>query len=328
MKKIPLLIILGPTATGKSDLAVTLAKMIEKEKISGYVGAEIISADSRQVYRRMDIGTGKITRKEMDGIPHHLLDIADPRERFTVVKFKELADRAIGEIVARGRLPIICGGTGFYIDTLLNDARLEHVEADLELRKRLSARSSSQLFKMLEELDLERARKMNKSDSQNPRRLIRAIEIATAILSTNSQITDTKKMVGQQAEVDSQLYSPIFIGLHLSNDLLRERIKARLISRVKSGMLDEARKLHEPISAGGAGLSWERMDDLGLEYRYMARHLRGMIGEREMIGQLETDIWHYAKRQMTWFKRNRKIRWFEAGETHEIIMYIRQHIAI
>ena len=174
-----LLVILGPTATGKSDLAVSLAKMIEKEKRGSYSGAEIISADSRQVYRGMNIGTGKITAPEMRGIPHHLLDVADPRKQFSVIEWKKLAERSIRDIVARGKLPIICGGTGFYIDSLIHGNDFTGVGANEELRKQLSGRSATDLFDMLQKLDPIRAQKMNDSDSQNPRRLVRAIEIAT-----------------------------------------------------------------------------------------------------------------------------------------------------
>ncbi|MCC6290472.1 tRNA (adenosine(37)-N6)-dimethylallyltransferase MiaA [Candidatus Nomurabacteria bacterium] len=160
------LVIVGPTASGKSALAVQLAKKFD---------GEIISADSRQVYRGLDIGSGKITEKEKRGIPHHLLDIASPKRIFTVARYQKLAKQKIAEIIGRGKLPIICGGTGFYIQAIVDDLALPKVKPDSRLRKSLAQKTVPELFKMLQKLDSNRARKI---DRNNPRRLIRAIEIA------------------------------------------------------------------------------------------------------------------------------------------------------
>jgi tRNA dimethylallyltransferase len=279
MTKPKILVILGPTATGKSDLAVKLAKEY---------GGEVISADSRQVYKGLDIGTGKITKKEMRGVPHHLLDVADPRRTFTVARFVKLAEKAVEQITAKGKLPIICGGTGFYIQALVNGTVIPEVPPNGVLRNRLSKMSVEQLFKTLSKLDPERAETI---DAHNPRRLVRAIEIATAI----------GKVPALSKNIDK--YDATFIGLDMPLEKLKARIHARLLKRLKLGMLDEARKLH------AAGLSWKRMEDLGLEYRYMARHLQGKITREEMVQQLYMEICHYAKRQMTWFKRDKRIDW-------------------
>ena len=164
--KTKLLIILGPTASGKSDLAVQLAK-----KYNG----EIISADSRQVYKGLNIGTGKITKKEMSGIKHHLLDVTDPKKVFTVSQFKTLVEIAIADISSRGKLPIICGGTGFYIQAVVDNIILPEVPPNKKLREKLNKKTTTELFEILKKLDNERAKNI---DAKNPRRLIRAIEIA------------------------------------------------------------------------------------------------------------------------------------------------------
>ena len=169
VKKPWIIAILGKTATGKSDLAVLLAKKWD---------GEVISADSRQIYRGLDLGTGKITKREMKGIPHHLLDIADSKKQFSVSEYKNLADKTIGEIISRGKLPIICGGTGLYIDAVLKNIVVPEVPPNKKLRKELEKKTVPQLFVILKKLDSRRAKEI---DANNPRRLIRAIEIATAL---------------------------------------------------------------------------------------------------------------------------------------------------
>ena len=328
MKKLPILIILGPTATGKSDLAVRLAQTIAREKIGGYDGAEIISADSRQVYRSMNIGTGKVTEKEMGGIPHHLLDVADPKTRFSVVEYQKLANRAIEEIAARSMLPIICGGTGFYIDAVLGTTAFPAVSEDKVLRSKLGKRTVPQLYRMLSKLDPRRATSMNESDSQNPVRLIRAIEIACSKLDAtgnDGRVTDSQPAEKTSPPVTAlpitHHYEPITIGLEVPLPTLRERINDRLLKRLDAGMLDECRKLHEPRKAGGEGLSWKRMEELGLEYRYQALYLQGQISMDEMVDKLRIAIGQYVKRQITWFKRNKDIHWFRPEQYDEIVKF-------
>ena len=273
-----IVVILGPTATGKSDFAVGLAK-----KING----EIISADSRQVYIGLDIGSGKITKKEMKGIPHHLLDVTNPKKVFSVADYKKLADKKIEEIISRGKIPIIVGGTGFYIDAVINDSQLPEVKPNKKLRTELSKLSTENLFKRLQKLDPRRAKEI---DAKNPVRLIRAIEIAQTLGSVPKIKINPK-------------YKTIIVGLDFPDDELKERIEKRLISRFNSGMLDEAKKLHSQ------GLTFKRMEQLGLEYRYMAKFLQGKITEKEMVEKLNLEIWKYAKRQRTWFKRDKNIIW-------------------
>jgi tRNA dimethylallyltransferase len=295
-QKPKIIVILGPTATGKSDLAVHLAK-----KFKG----EVISADSRQVYRGLNIGTGKITADEMQGVPHHLLDITEPQERFTVVKFQELAREKISEIFSRGHIPIICGGTGFYIESLLTGSVLPEVKPDEELRNELAKKTPGELFNMLQKLDPVRAKNI---DPKNSRRLIRSIELAQALGSV------------PKIQSISPDYSYLKIGLNLPPEELKNKIKLRLNKRLKMGMIDEAKNLHEK------GLSFERMIELGLEYKYLALFLKGEISEQEMKTVLEHEIWHYAKRQMTWFKRDKEIKWFYPDHNQEIDQCVREFL--
>jgi len=282
--KAKILVILGPTATGKSDLAVSLAKRLN---------GEVISADSRQVYKGLDIGTGKITKKEMGRIPHHLLDVADPKKAFSVTAFVKLAEVAIQNIVSRGKLPIICGGTGFYISALVDGLIFPDVPPHIALRSRLSKKNLVQLYDTLKKLDHDRAATI---DKDNPVRLIRAIEIATAIGKVPPVRSNPSK------------FDATFIGLQASPQLLRKRIHDRLIKRMKGGMLAEIRNLH------AGGLSWKRMEELGLEYRYLAYYFQKKITLEKMLADLELAIWHYAKRQMTWFRRDKRIKWVEVGD--------------
>ncbi len=270
--------VIGPTASGKSDLAVFLA-----EKVSG----EIISADSRQVYKGMNIGTGKITKKEMKGVKHHLLDVARPSDTkkiYSAIDFKQAAEKAIEEILKRGKTPIICGGTGFYINTLLSNLRIPKVVADWQFRKKLEKKSAEELFKMLKKMDSNRATTI---DSKNKRRLVRAIEIAKAlgkIPPTSTSYVDVK-------------YQVLWLGINPPKKNLEKRIKNRLLKRLGTGMVKEVEKLHKN------SVSWKRLDSFGLEYRYVSRYLRGLLSKEEMINQLNTAINQYAKRQMTWFKK-------------------------
>ncbi len=287
MKKKPvILVILGPTASGKSDLAVALAK-----KLNG----EIVSADSRQVYKGLDIGTGKITAKEMKGIPHHLLDVASAAasKRFSVDEFQKLAYIAIDDIIARGKLPILCGGTGFYIQSIVDGIILPKVKPDKELRLKLAQLDAEALFNMLKKLDPKRAEKIEKNKEKNNKvRMIRAIEIARALGASSAIVSNPR-------------YSSLQIGIRFSDDKLKSRISQRLIKRIKRGMIREASTLHQN------GLSWKRMEELGLEYRYLAYYLRGKISLEEMVHQLDGLIWQYAKKQMVWFKRDKRIFWIE-----------------
>ena len=281
------IVILGQTSTGKSDFAVEVAKKI---------GGEVISADSRQVYKGMDLGTGKITKKEMQGIPHYLLDVVSPKKVFSVSEYKKLAEKKIKEIISRGKVPIICGGTGFYIDAVVYGMEFPTVKPNTKLRRKLETLTSEALVKYLIKLDKSRAKNI---DTKNRVRLIRAIEIAKAL----GKVPIVKNKVK---------YDSLKIGLTLPDEILKERIRTRLLARIKKGMIREIKKLHD------GGVSWKRMEALGLEYRYGALYLQGKLTKDEMIDKLNTEIWHFAKRQKTWFKRDKDTIWIDPRNNTEI----------
>ena len=274
-----IIVILGPTASGKSALAVKLAK-----KING----EIVSADSRQVYKELDIGSGKITKKEMGDIPHYCLDIVSPKKIFTVVDFKKRADKAIKKIFAKNKTPIIVGGTGLYIQAVVDDVVLPEVKPDWKLRKGLENKTTEEMFKMLKKIDPKRAKNI---DAKNPRRLIRAIEIA--------------KTLGNVPNLDIQCpsWGAMQIGIKLPNKVLKKNIEKRIKKMLKDGLVAETKKLRQ------SGLSWKRIYELGFEYKYPALFLRSKISKEEMLDKIILENWQYAKRQMTWFKRDKRIKW-------------------
>ena len=282
-EKPQIIAVVGPTASGKSDLAVRLAKKF---------GGEVVSADSRQVYRGLNIGSGKVTKREMEGIPHHLLDVADPKRVYSVARFQCAGRKAISDILKRGKTPIIVGGTGFYIDALLFDMQFPNVKPNLTLRKKLEKLEAAELCAKLESLDPRRAGEI---DKHNRVRLIRAIEIATQ----HGPVAPLKA---------TSSYDIYWVGVRVSIEILKQRIALRLKKRIRSGMIAEFTRLHKE------GLSYKRMETLGLEYRYGARLLQKMITRKEFEAQLTVEIVKYAKRQLTWFKRNTSINWIPIEE--------------
>ncbi len=294
--KNPAIVILGQTATGKSPLSVKIAK-----KINGRNGAEIISADSRQVYKGLDIGTGKITKKEMRGIPHHLLDVANPKHTFTVTQYKKLAEEKIEEVVSRGKTPIIVGGTGFYIDAVTKGIVFPEVPPNLKLRKTLEKKSVLGLFEMLKKLDAARAKNI---DVKNKVRLIRAIEIAKAL--------------GKVPQIIERYprYKFIKIGLYLPEELLKNKIEKRVKKMFKDGLLNEIKRLKKPTRLRGAGVSKKRLKELGFEYN------------NPTYEKVVTETLKYAKRQTTWFKRDKEIKWFDVSTNAEkkLLTYLQKLI--
>lgn len=268
------LIIVGPTASGKSSLAVRLAKKF---------GGEIISADSRQVYKGLDIGTGKITKKEMWGVPHHLLDVASPKKQFSAAEYKFLAQKKLDEI----NFPIIVGGTGFYIDALAGKISLPDVQPNQALRRKLNNLSPEKLFEILKKKD---ARRTKTIDPHNKVRLIRALEIIEAL--------------GKVPNVKHRVFNKKFVYVGLKPEDLEKRIKTRVEKMFKDGLLDEVRKLKR------TGVSNKRLKELGFEYWNPT--------EESVIRETRK----YAKRQMTWFRRNKKIKWFKPEEYRKIEEYM------
>jgi tRNA dimethylallyltransferase len=280
-KQAKLMVVLGPTSSGKSSLAVELAKRFN---------GEIISADSRQVYKGMDIGTGKITKKEMRQIPHYLLDVASPRTQFSVAQYRRKALKAIDKIYHKQKIPILCGGTGFYIQAVVDGLNIPRVAPDWKLRKELEKKSAEDLFKQLKKIDPHRAKNI---DAKNKRRLIRALEI---IIKTGKPVPLVKS---------NQQFETLFIGIKKDIPELKDLIKNRLLRRLKQGMINEIRNLRK------TGISWKRLDDFGLEYRYIAKYLKGELTREKTISELQKEIEHYAKRQITWFKRDKRIYWIK-----------------
>jgi len=259
---------------------------------------EIISADSRQVYKGLNIGTGKITKREMQGIKHHLLDVADPRRQFSVAEYKTLAENSLRYIVTNSKLPIIVGGTGFYIDAVTGRVIFPDVPQNKILRKKLDKLSVEELFKILKKKDPERARAI---DSHNKVRLVRALEII-----------ETLGHVPKPNYLLPTTYSFTYIGL--KPDDLEERIYKRLIKRIP-GIIRETKKL-----------SRKRAYELGLEYRFASLYLQKKLTRQDLVEKLNTAIRQYAKRQSLWFKRNKKIQWFKPNELKKIEKYVRQHL--
>jgi tRNA dimethylallyltransferase len=294
-----LVVVLGPNAAGKSDLAVWLAKKFD---------GEVVSADSRQIYKGMDIGTGKITPDTKNssnfstgqvkkkcifthkGVPHHLLDVASPKRRFTVAQYQKKANEAIRKIHRKGKLPILCGGTGFYIQAVVDGIVIPSVKPDWNLRKILEKQTCQQLFKKLKKLDQKRAKNI---DRYNKRRLVRAIEI---VHKTKRPVPALKK---------EQKFDVLMIGIKKDRSELRKRIAKRLEKRLRQGMVREVEGLRK------SGVSWKRLEEFGLEYKFVAFYLQGKIEYGEMVDKLQKAIENYAKKQMTWFKRNKKILWLE-----------------
>lgn len=276
MKKNKIIVILGQTATGKSDLAVKTALQI---------GGEIISADSRQVYKNLDIGTGKITFKEMKNIPHYLLDIVSPKKVFSVADYQKLANQKIKEILNRGKIPIICGGTGFYIDAITKGQILPSVPPNKKLRKELNQKTNQELFEILKKLDKRRAQDIkNKNEINNKVRLIRAIEINQA-LGKVPRITEIKPQ-----------YQFIKIGLCLPLEILKKKVTKRVKKMFQAGLLKEIKKLKK------MGISDQRLREFGFEYYQPT--------EEKVI----SETLKYAKRQMTYFKRDPEIIYFQANK--------------
>ncbi|MDO8601061.1 MAG: tRNA (adenosine(37)-N6)-dimethylallyltransferase MiaA [bacterium] len=283
-----LIIVLGPTASGKSILAVKLAK-----KFKG----EVVSADSRQIYKGLDIGSGKITKKAMQGVPHHLLDITSPKRIFTVTQYRKLAMTAINKIQKRNKIPILCGGTGFYIQAVADGIVIPEVKPDWKLRGKLEKKSAKELYKILKRLDPRRAGGIDKN---NPRRLIRALEI----------IMKTKKSIPALKE-NPLPYPVLMLGVKRGGEELKKLMEKRFFRWLEMGLIKEVENLKK------SGLSWEKIEDFGLHYRIISQYLQNKITSKEMIENSLTELRHYAKRQMTWFKRDKHIHWVKTYQQAE-----------
>jgi tRNA dimethylallyltransferase len=302
VKNFNLIVILGPTASGKTRLAVRLAADI---------GAELISADSRQVYRGMDIGTGKdLAEYIVDGkhIPYHLIDVAEPGHLFSVFEFQQRFYDYFREITKRGRMPIVVGGTGLYLESVLRDYRMPPVPENAVLREGLKGQGMEELAARLLHLN---PFLHNTTDLTGRDRLIRAIEIAEHTFKH-----------GQGEEIERPDIVPLVIGVRWERSVLRERITKRLKERLEQGMIEEVQQLHD------SGIPWERLDEMGLEYRYVSLYLRGDLAYEEMFRTLNTRIHQFAKRQDTWFRgmerRGITIHWIEGADEAALMVLIKK----
>jgi len=294
-----LIAVLGPTASGKTALAVRLARKI---------GGEIISADSRQVYRGMDLGTGKDLSEygcNGDAVPFHLIDICDPTEEFSVFAFQQRFIDCFRDIAARGKIPFLVGGTGLYLDSVLRGYRMAPVPLNASLRERLTGYDMESLRRYF--LSIQRDAH-NSTDLLERERLIRAIEIAEF-----SRDHPTAALQSIQIE-------PLVIGICLEREELRRKITLRLQTRLQAGMIDEVKRLHD------RGVNWERLESFGLEYRYISRYLQHKISHEEMFQILNTRIRQFAKRQETWFrgmgKKGVPIHWMDGPDEEAVFRLI------
>ena len=300
-----LLVILGPTATGKTELAVKLA-----DKLNG----EVISADSRQVYRGMDIGTGKDLAEyqlKNNKIPYHLIDIVNPMQEYSVFQFQEDVQKIFSEIKERQKLPILSGGTGFYIKAVLMDFHLPDVAPDKKIRYELENCELEDLIFKLESLVPD----IPKKSLETKRRVIRAIEVAiNKEKDANTQLS---------RKLNFKIHNPLVLGVKYPRSIIRERITNRLHDRLRQGMIEEVEKLLDQ------GITHERLERLGLEYRFISLYLDGQIALEEMIEKLNTAIHQFAKRQMTFFRNIEKngirIHWIPEGNLKDALDLIQSN---
>ncbi len=275
-----IIVIAGTNASGKSCLGIELARSY---------GAEIVSADSRQVYKGLDLGSGKVMPEEMQGVPHHLLDVANPNDSFTLVDFQHLAYRAIDDIHARGRIAFLVGGTGLYINSIVDGYNIEAEPVSPELRNEVASKDLDELIEILREKN---PAALDRVDLQNKRRVERAVERA---------------LTGYLDEpVNTPRYETLVIGVTWPRDILYKRIEERLDRRLEEGMIDEVKSLR----ANGA--TDDFLYKLGLEYRYILMYLRGEFESFDAFyGKLFMEIRHLAKEQMTWFRKRKDIHWID-----------------
>ncbi len=292
-------VVVGPTASGKSALAVKIA-----EKFDG----EIVSADSRQVYRGMDIGTAKPSKKEMAIVRHHLIDIKKPNQDYSAGQYKKDAIRVINKIINAGKLPILVGGTGLYIDAVVKNLEFPGVKENKKLRTRLEKDIKNKglefVFKKLVKIDPEAAYIV---DPKNPRRIIRALEVALT----------SGKPFSAQRKTGKPLYDALEIRINIPPKALKEKIAKRIEQMVKNGLVDEVRTLVKKY-----GSSCKALDAIG--YREIINYLKGGISLAEAIGQINKNTRHYARRQMTWFRKNGETRWIRNFK--EVIPLVRSFL--
>lgn len=289
----PLVILVGPTAVGKTAASIGLAKALN---------GEIISGDSMQIYKGLDIGTAKISKEEMQGVPHHLIDIKEPWESFSAAEFKRLADAAIADIHSRGKLPIIVGGTGFYINGVLYEYHFGEADTDEIYRARLeqfaAENGNEALWNILNEKDPDSAAKLHSNDTK---RVIRALEVL--------HVTDIRASERQNTVDKGTLrYNAVYIALSLPREILYERINKRVEQMIADGLEQEVR------NALDAGVAQDALAMTSLGYRQMIQYLNGEISFERAVELIQRDTRHFAKRQLTWFRHDPNIQWVDKAD--------------
>lgn len=283
----------GPTASGKSKLAVELAK-----KVNG----EIISADSMQIYKEMNIGTAKVNKEEMQGVQHYLVDFVSPDERYSVSNFKKDAERAIEEILAKGKTPIVVGGTGLYIDSLIYGIEFQNEEVDLEYREKLNKiadeKGLESLYKKAQEIDPEAMKKISINDKK---RIIRVLEIyhKTGKTKTEQELQSRKNEVKYEYKV---------FAITMDREKLYERIEQRVDSMIEQGLIEEVKQILNKYHTFPTAMQ-------GLGYKEVVEYLEGSCTKEEMIEKIKKETRHYAKRQLTWFRKNKETIWLDGEKS-------------
>ncbi|WP_312097191.1 tRNA (adenosine(37)-N6)-dimethylallyltransferase MiaA [Niallia sp.] len=297
-------VLIGPTAVGKTNLSIELAKKFD---------GEIISGDSMQIYKGMDIATAKISQEEMQGIPHHLIDIVEPDESFSVAQFQELVRRKITEITSRGKLPFIVGGTGLYIQAVLYDYQFQETASDPEFRTKLEemaqAEGSLTIHNMLKEVDPEAAAVIH---HHNVRRVIRALEVFHV---TGRKMSDIQKEQKQES-----LYDAALIGLTMERSVLYERINKRVDQMLEIGLLEEVQHFYEKGIRDCQSIQ-------AIGYKEIYKYFDGLLSLDESVEELKQNSRRYAKRQLTWFRNKMNVEWFDMTEsvkTHDITKKIQE----
>lgn len=300
MKKPLAVALVGPTASGKSSLAVKIAK---------HLTGEVVSADSMQIYKHMDIATAKVTAEEMQGVPHHLIDFVEPWESFSVAEYKALALSCIDDIVRRGKLPVLAGGTGFYVDTVINNTSfLDYEKTDI--RKKLLLRAESEgieaLWNELSKVDKESAEKIHKNDLK---RIVRALELYSA---TGKTMTEQRRL----SHLEESGYSFCLIGLTAENrQFLYDRIDRRVDLMLKNGLLEEAKSFFE--------LEHSQTAKQAIGYKELKPYFDGVLTLGQATENLKRETRRYAKRQLSWFRRNGNINWLYIDKESEETLFIK-----
>ena len=283
------IVICGPTASGKTGLSVKLAQTMN---------GEIVSCDSMQIYKDMNIGTAKVTKEEMQGIPHYLIDFVSPDKRYSVADFQNDSEKAISEIIAKGKTPIVVGGTGLYVDTLVYHIQYPEIETDLEYRKQLEEMIQEQglevAYEKAKEIDPQATEKISSNDQK---RIMRILEIY-------HQTGKTKTQLEIESRREEPPYEYLVYAIDMDREKLYDRINQRVDSMINQGLIEEVKELLEKYKEFPTAMQ-------GLGYKEVVAYLKGDLTKEEMIETLKQETRRYAKRQLTWFRKNKEIKWID-----------------